>query len=266
MKKFSLLFMVITISLMLVGCFNSNDDVKDQTSIGVYDHNIATNMTGKWIGTYVARQGKSSMHLDIKSIDEIGVVDADVIFQHDNIKGSYKAKGKIDFNKKIVTLNGVSWYKQPKNFYFLSLTFNVSDDSNMIITNSTSHSLNLRKMNEAEIESTAIRDIIIGNWVGTYISSDGLTDAYIEVESFDLVTGVFIAVYNFQNTKVSGSFNVKGTIDYETHYIFFEGLSWIEKPQNYRMINHYVILDISSMKMIGDSDNLSVNISKERLV
>lgn len=262
MKKINLLVMALILSLTLVSCSNFGDKY-EESSIGDYNQNIATNMTGKWLGTYIGSQGKSSMHLDIKSIDNIGIIDADIIFQHDNKKGSYKARGKIDFNKNKVTLNGVSWYNQPRNYRFLSLTFDVSSDTNTIITNSTSYSVNLRKVSEAELEATSVRDLIIGNWVGTYINGDGLTDAYIEVKSFDLTTGVFIAVYNFQNTKVKGSFNVSGTIDYETHYIYFEGLSWIEKPSNYKMISHYVIFDYKEMKMIGDSDNLNINFTKE---
>lgn len=265
MKKIIVLWVLFFTTLLLSGCSfldDSNTDVTPKGPIGTYNEDLVSGLLGSWVGTYVAGQGKTGLLLKIKSIDANGIIDADYIFHYDTIKGSYKTRGVIDFNQNIIKFSGVSWYLQPKNFVFLTFEVAIDSSNTKLSSDSTNYQMNLTKRTANELDKDSLVNQLKGNWEGTYIANQGLTNALLHIDSVDIETGDVIAVFRFNKDGLTGVYSLTGTFNFETHTLIIEGIEWHDRPNNYVMLDFFLIVDFINARMVGDDMNYKLTITK----
>lgn len=236
-----------------------------QPPIGEYNEAVATSLRGYWQGTYIAGQGKTAALMNLKTIDENGIIDGDFIFQHGEIKGSYKMRGVINFNNHTVDFSGVSWYVQPKNSYnFLTLTASLSLDQTTLTSRSTNYSLNVVKQTASFPDKGHVANLLQTDWNGTYIQSRGMSNLRLEIQSVDVETGNVGAIFHFDFAEDAavGSYRMSGNFDFETHVLLLKGIEWISRPTNYVMLDFFVILNQSRTRLLGDEANYTITVDR----
>lgn len=130
-------------------------------------------ITGKWVGTYVASQGETALTLTVVGNDFENLT---AIFNFGPIPnnpkvptGSYQMSGKYDPYTGQLSLKGVEWINKPSGYVMLNLTGRIDNGTYM------GSKWNFKLTHQKDITPPLQLSDITGKWVGTYVASQGET-------------------------------------------------------------------------------------------
>ena len=117
---------------------------------------------------------------------------------------------------------------------------------------SSSNSSGLSRTNKASSKSSSN---LTGNWEGTYICGQGLTNLTLVISQGNTsdISAIFKFSANKNNLSVpSGSFRMTGTYDNRTGKIVLEATQWINRPAGYVTVDLIGKISQGNTKISGE--------------
>jgi hypothetical protein len=224
----------------------------------------ATSLTGTWEGTYECVRGTAGLTLTIDDAGD-GRIGANFAYHPtddnpDTPTGRYSMEGSAGDGQ--LTLEGDRWIDPEDGGNHPMLGIEAERSSRTTPEHLEGTLTDGEGCTTFTVDRVSTDPWYVGTWEGAYGCTQGVTGLRLTIEPGpdDTVT----AVYEFQavpeNPDVpSGSFAMEGV--YQDRTLTLEGVEWIERPQDYLMVDLEFIpeLGIDPLRMYGavDADGLS---------